>query len=208
MTSPLSSPRPIRAFSLVEMLVVLAIIAIVSALVVPAVNGIGGAFTMTTTGQTVLDQLVSARQLALSRNRNAEVRFYKSAPEIGTGDIFRGTQIWVQAQKDGVVSYQPTGRVQWIKNGFKILESETYSPLIGNDFEEGYGGTTDLPKGKSTSLYVAVRFRANGAPDAPLTPANNFLTLAGERESGDTVPANHYTVQIHPLTGRATVYRP
>lgn len=195
-----------RAFTLVEMLAVIAIIGVVSALVIPALTGLGQGSSLTTTGQSVLDQFVTARQTALSRNRNTEVRFYTSRSTLGSG--FLGTQVWCQVLKNGVVSYQPIGKFNRLRDGFKIMESNKYSPLIGPDFT-GYKNTDNLPKESgATDFYMAVRFRATGAPEASLNPTNNFITVAAERESGNSVPNNYFAAQIDPLTGRVVAYRP
>ena len=68
-----------RAFSLVELLVVVAVIAIVAGFAVPAVTTMLKGSQLTQGSQTVVDQIALARQTALSRNRSIEVRFYKFA---------------------------------------------------------------------------------------------------------------------------------
>ncbi len=195
-----------RGFSLIELLTVLAIIAILSALMLPALNSIGQGYNITTAGQTVVDQMALARQLALAKNRNAEVRFYMAKSPGGTGAVFRGLQVWSQTRKNGMLVYEPASKILWLRDGFKILESETYSPLLGTTFSSGYKGSTDLPAG--ADYYVAVRFRSSGAPEASMAFSNNFVTITQERETGDAVPKNFFTVQIDPLTGRSAVYRP
>ena len=68
-----------RAFSLVELLVVIAVIAIVAGYAVPAVTTMLKGSQLTQGSQMVVDQIALARQTALSRNRSVEVRFYKYA---------------------------------------------------------------------------------------------------------------------------------
>ena len=77
-----------RAFSLVELLVVMAVIAIVAGFAVPAVTTMLKGSQLTQGSQMVVDQIALARQTALSRNRSVEVRFYKFAdPEIPGEDV-------------------------------------------------------------------------------------------------------------------------
>ena len=65
------------AFSLVELLVVVAVIAIVVGFAVPAANNLLRGSQITQGSQQLGDQLAFARQSALSRNRSVEVRFYR-----------------------------------------------------------------------------------------------------------------------------------
>ena len=67
------------AFSLVELLVVITIIAIIAGFAVPAVTGIMRGSALTQASQLLTDQLSMGRQLALSKNRAVEVRIYKYA---------------------------------------------------------------------------------------------------------------------------------
>ena len=72
--APLSNAR---AFSLVELLVVISVIAIIAGFAVPAVTTMIRGSALAQGSQNIADQIVLARQLALSRNRSVEVRFYK-----------------------------------------------------------------------------------------------------------------------------------
>lgn len=65
------------AFSLVELLVVVAVIAIVIGFAVPAANNLLRGSQLTQGAQALGDTLAFARQMALSRNRSIEVRFYR-----------------------------------------------------------------------------------------------------------------------------------
>src|SRR5687768_11736886 len=70
-------PAASLAFSLVEMLTVLAIVGILSALIVPSFNSIVSSQRLPSASQLVVDQLNLARQAAITANRPVEVRFYK-----------------------------------------------------------------------------------------------------------------------------------
>jgi len=200
-----SGVSPHRGFSLIELLVVMVIIGIVAALSLPAVSSVSRGFNITSGGQMVVDQIGLARQTALAKNRNAEVRFYKKKGVSGSDVNVIGMQVWSQASRNGAIVYEPASRVSWLPTGVKILESDTYSPLIGTKFSSERG-FLDLPAGAES--YVAVRFRATGNPEAALNFETNFITLVSEQEQGSTRPLNYFTVQIDPLTGRTAIYRP
>ena len=71
-------PMRTRAFSLIELLVVIAIIALLTSLIVPAASSLGSSYSLTRQGQLLSDQIVLARQVATSRNRNIEVLLTQS----------------------------------------------------------------------------------------------------------------------------------
>lgn len=201
-----------RAFSLVELLTVMAIIAVLLGLVIPASTGIGQGFNVTSAGQTVADQFTLARQTALEQNRSAEIRFYYLKSSASGSQIFRGMQVWKQVSNQGTPGYLAVSRVVYLPNGFKLLQdvgSTAYSPLVNADTFASYKNTDNLPAGAAAgSYYMAVRFRGTGNPEATLTPTTNYVTVASERETGGATPKNFYTVQIDPLTGRTLGYRP
>src|SRR4051812_39238851 len=66
-----------RAFSLIELIVVMLIISTVAALTLPAFLGVGKSQAISTAGSALLDQLAGARQVAVARNRVVEMRIYK-----------------------------------------------------------------------------------------------------------------------------------
>lgn len=65
-----------RAFTLVELLMVMAVMLVIMGLVVVAFPNIGKAGNLTNGSQSFVDALNQARQYALALNRNVEVRFY------------------------------------------------------------------------------------------------------------------------------------
>ena len=67
------------AFTLVEMLVVMAIIILLTALVAPSMSGIMRGSQLSQGGQMLQDQLALLRQQALSKDRKVEVRLYRFA---------------------------------------------------------------------------------------------------------------------------------
>ncbi len=70
-----NSSRRARAFSLLEILAVVAILEILMVLVAPAIVSSLGSSNLNKAGQTIGDQIALARQEALTRNREVQIRF-------------------------------------------------------------------------------------------------------------------------------------
>ena len=226
-----------RAFSLVELLVVIAVIAIVAGFAVPAVTTMLKGSQLTQGSQAVVDQIALARQTALSKNRSMEVRFYKygdpetpgeDAQDPSTG-FFRALQVF-EISDNGVAL--PTGPVQ--RMPMNVIMSEdvlstmlkkdertrvTKANLLGSDPE-----IPGLPKGFEKSYeYVAFRFLPDGSTDlAPTGTASGtntgdswYITLINPKDAKatklgvkDGEAGNYFTLQIDPVTGSTRSYRP
>src|ERR1700722_3117876 len=68
-------PRKGAAFTLIEMLVVMSIVVLLTALLVPAFNGIGGSTSFTGTGYNIGSLLGQARAYAMANNTYVYVGF-------------------------------------------------------------------------------------------------------------------------------------
>ena len=164
------------AFSLIELLVVIAIIGLLAALLVPAIGSLGSASSLTGQGQILSDQIILARQMATSRNRDIEVRLTQVNSNWSV-------QLW-QREPAGNVTNAVGRRLAFAEN---ITFDPDRSPLITN--------------AQSTNTLL---FRPNGRLAGQLDNSNNFFTLR-PRQGNQT---NYFTLQINPVTGRVSTYRP
>lgn len=181
-----STPKTWGAFSLVELLLVIAMLGILLVLVIPAITSISSNFQVTRQGQIVADNLVLARQMATSRNRDFELRFFEtpgSEPrwsfqimEVGTGKSASRKYVFPDP----------------------VIINKALSPLVTGATSTG---TTN------GATWYAIRFRSNGRIAASLDNSNNYLTIQ-LRSAETNAPANHSTLQINPVTGRIASYRP
>lgn len=185
-----------KAFSLIELLIVIALFAILLGLAVPAMNSMRSAGAVTRAGGIVADQITLARQEAAAKSRDVEVRFLKLTRDGATN--FTGIQLWI-AQGNGTMT--PLGRLLTMPSPAGIVDSPALSPLMG--FTNGtmsYSG--------STMDYKGFRIRSNGAPERTLTVSNNFLTVQALRPGSTDLADNFFAVRINPLTGGVTTHRP
>jgi uncharacterized protein (TIGR02596 family) len=196
--------RVVRGFSLVEILVVLAIAGILAAIGFAAFSGIGKGNNLNMAEQMMQGHLNLARQTALTQNRPVEVRLY-SLPEDGGGASYRAIGMML-LEDDGTP--RPVERV-------KTFPSQV---IASNDpsFTNWPAGTAssqanEVP-GQGTLDYLVLQFRPNGATStAPTGDEPGWtITLLNPRDpaAAGGLPANYVTLQISPQTGIVRSFRP
>lgn len=202
-----------NAFSLLELLVVVAVILVLASLAVPAFNSIGRASSLTAGTQAMVGALEQARQLAISRNRPVEVRLYKMAeygqPGTASPVIYRALQLFViDSGPNGTIVTNSISRMTKLSSPVIISTNTETSSLM--DLQEN-----PAPPGMKISeagenyRYRSFRFRPEGGTDLNVS-SNWFLTIHGQNDKieGDGMPANFVTIQVDPQTGRTRVFRP
>jgi uncharacterized protein (TIGR02596 family) len=195
--------RKSQAFSLVEMLAVIAIIGVLAALIVPAVKGLMTASQLAQGTDFVMGQLKYAKQVALSENKVIEVRFYKYSDMPGTAANMRALQLW-RNNPDGTRT--PLDRMYRLP-GHVIVSSIPEFTTVGADLSPTPSETlTQLPSGYQ---FKAFQFRPDGS--TTLAAGSNFLTLVNENDvvkKPTQIPSNFSTIQIEVLTGAVSLFRP
>lgn len=187
------------AFSLLELLVVIGMMALLLALIVPAFSSVGRANQLTAATQTVLDQLNRARQEALSRNRSVQFQII-SASRDGSSNAWRAIRYVILNESGAAGSNAITNRVAWLPQSIIISPSSTLSVIP-------VAGTTtnvSLP-GNRTGTATYFTFRPDGTTD--ITDPAVHWTLVDEKIAGDP-PPNFSTIQVDTRTGRPRLFRP
>lgn len=189
-----------RAFSLIELLTVVMIMVVLAVLAVPALSSMIRGSALSRGGQVVGDMLSVARQEAVTRNRDVEVRFYHLTNEGVKG--WRAMQLWTLEQTANGPTTNTSSRVTLLPDGVVIATNNSLSPLVSDSPNQG---TVTLSAYGSTP-YRSFRFRPNGATEIAVS-GSNFLTLVPISDTA-AQPANFYTLQVDSLTGKAKVIRP
>lgn len=193
-------PPATSAFSLVELLVVIAIGIVLAGMATLGLNQMLQSSRLEQAGQIVMDEFHLARQLAVSRNGNVEIRFIETARNGVTA--FQCIQSG-QTGDDG--NFIPASRLTCLPEGIIFSARTELSSLIG-----------DLPKKEHTSpgsRYTAFVIRPSGfiepQPEIGLT-APWFVTILPEKDGEKNTErlTDFVTVQIDPWTSRPTMYRP
>ena len=204
-----------NAFSLVEMLAVIAVIGLIAATTAPTLFSTMKANRISAAGEDIVNRISLAQQMAVSRNHEIELRFYRFAdPENPTSlDHYRATLIAQPApdpDAPGTVETIVLSDMNYLRNGIVVANEALLSPIFA---EAGRADTTDADKRitGAAAKYKTIRFFPDGTSDLPLVTNMSYLTVVEERDlAGATggVPKNFFAVQIDHYTSRSTTYRP
>lgn len=191
------------AFSLIEMLAVIAIIGILVALAVPAVSTLLESSKLNAAVNQVVDQIALARQTALAQSRRVEVRFYKLTTSGEPVAAFRGIRSCVISDTGGP---NPISPVRELPPPIIISENSGQNSVFRHA-PVSYEGTEDLPKAAGTP-YFKFSFLPNGRTDFAAGD-NPFLTIFSSRAAtGSSLPPNYAVLQIDAMTGNVRIFRP
>lgn len=175
-----------RAFSLIELLVVITIVIIFLVLVVPSWNHISNSMSLSQAADRLSEGISLARWDAMTKGRESRILFSR---EDGKLSSFRVLEVLQLA--DGTWSTNALTRTIRLPDSVAI--SDSGSPILTlSGIGEGFV------------------FRVNGRPyslaGAPLT-TNSYLTLQPKNFSGST-PKNFIILQVNPVTGQIQSYQP
>lgn len=200
------------AFSLVELLIVVGIIALIASMAMGGLNNVLRASKVTTTAQVMADQINLARQIATARNLPVEVRIY-SLPYFdmtnGGAFLYRGMQLFVQGSN--AVSSRVLFADRIVARETSMLgNGTTYTPfnLISTNwgpFKQGQYGYQ--------SFYISPNGRATSGGSNTISNYNNWFIIQNWEQNARCngsapMPKNYALVLVNPITSKANVLRP
>lgn len=201
-----------RAFTLIEMLLVITIVAVLMTLAIPVTNSVLKSNQITTATQMVVDQLTLARQTALANNRVVEVRFYEfeNAESVSDGPSIGAIQTLIFDETN--TTSKPLGEITYIPDGATLSKEATLSTVLDSSRERKDWPENDpqlsLPRSIGTNYKTySLRFRPDGSTDLGGSTTGWFITIHSSNDAR-TPPPNYATVQIDPFNGALRLYRP
>jgi uncharacterized protein (TIGR02596 family) len=158
-----------RAFSLMELIVVIAIIAIIAAFTVPQAGQILKGSTLTQGSTILVDQIRLAREYALTKNSKVEVRFYQFADPETPGEVvtnpstgqFRAMQVFQVVNVTGGGTNSGENTIQ----GERVLPLDKVQMLPQGVIMELYApNTTSYGAAYSTLLTCSQIYQGSAEP--------------------------------------------
>jgi len=198
---PYRHPRASLAFSLIELLAVISIMALITTVVSGALGTVSQSTHLTTAAQMVSSHLNQTRTFALSRNGITELRIFTGADTASPVRL----QI-ILTKNDG--SVEVLSRTRILPEGITIASTTQHSGFLNLPPQTVPG---DQPL--AGSFYRSIRFGPRGEPrdatGAALAASNNFFTLVAARDYRDGIlPANWISLRIDDRTGAISHFQP
>ncbi len=223
------SPSRRRGFTLVEVLIVIALIAMLLFLTVPGLKDVISGSKITAAADQIVGDLNLARQTALKDSVTVEVRFYKySDPSARNEQRFGAYQCFRLVQDLNKPSDYTSKRilrpifekVKTIPQGVVLVESEQWSPLLTDETmskENNRERVRGLIPGQrdTEAEYLSFVISPEGETSLDRTGAKQwYLTLVNEGEYQKAPnptalrPDNFIMLQVDPFTANVRRYQP
>lgn len=224
-----SHPR-LQAFTLVEVLVVLAIISIIMFFAVPDMGAIIKGSKLTQAGDELKFILGEAQQTAVKENLTVEVRFFQyKLPEVPpemVANMYTAYQIF-RLLPDSEKAQDPTAKrilapineVKKLPSGVVIPYSDTWSSLLVDPTITG--GTQEIPGLVPTEKLTSASFRSfqinpDGTTNLDTSGKTawyislvNYTDLEKAGGSVESIaPDNYICLQVDPFSGGTRWYQP
>ena len=220
-----SAFRPLRqlsAFSLVELLIVIAIITIMASLMGPTLNSALRGTALTQGTDKVIGVLSLAHQTALTKAQTVEVRFYSYVDPETPGDTGQGHAIQALSIDD-LGTATPLMKAQSLPQTV-VMTTNVFNSQSGNNSQSAstlLGLTNSLstnsisiPRVGTNYTYAGFQFYRSGATSlANLSQGTNWgVTMVNAADllgaKGSKLPLNYTTVVVDPFNGSLKTYRP
>jgi len=193
-----------QAFTLIEILVVIAIMAVLLSIVAPILNSTMDAGLVTQAATIVANEFTIGHLKAIAENRPITLRFIRK----DAASSFDRMQLIVT---DAQGNTSAVDRVTPLPQGTAIAKSATLSTFLDTSVVSENNATNadpPVPGFGKAYRYIQFSFRPRGSLDLDITKQwfATVVFLRDDKPSG--VPANFVTLQLDPVNGGLCTYRP
>jgi prepilin-type N-terminal cleavage/methylation domain-containing protein len=201
-----------KAFTLIELLTVMAIIGVLTAITVPALSSIGKAASTNQTINEISFVLDRARAYAMANDTYVWVGF---AQNDNTQKLTVGAVAGLTGQVSDLNSnttYLPIDKLQtfnWVSltavNGLSGMASD------GDEISTSQVGTFSQTGGSGTTTFTTLlQFDPQGAATIDKSPGSSHYIQIGLRpvRAGNVTDPNVAVLQVAALTGDVQIFRP
>ena len=197
------------AFSLIELLVVVAVIGLLAALVAPATQSIIVGNAITRAADQLAGSLNLARQTAITKNRKVEVRFYELPALAVGGNAFCAFQLFEFEESGRGIPISP---VLKLPSTAIISKDVQLSTLLDGSRSKSWSAVEVQPSlpGVGTDYDCRfVGFRPDGSTDLPIDKKWH-LTVVSANSSGTAArpPTNFGCIWVEPSNAAVRILRP
>lgn len=224
--------RPTAGFTLVEVLVVLALISMLMFFTVPGLRDVMKGSKLTQTSDQILQDLSIARQTAIKDNTAVEVRFYQFPDPDGVSGqngepmTFGAYQIFKLKQDAERPTQYSAPRIpiailpqiRRIPQGTALIDSPKWSPLLSNpNMVKKQETVLGLVAGQrdTQAQYVSFIISPDGETSLDKSGAQQwFITIVSDEEirkagqPDNMQPSNFIMMQVDPFTANMRIYQP
>lgn len=199
-----------RAFTLVELLSTIAVMATLMAITGPAMTSLMDSSNLSNGGQMLADQFGLARQIASAKNRPIEVRIIEMSGSPSSAP--NAFQLWMEDPATG--NTVPISKLAAMPPNTVVgLDQTEVSPALERlPHTELVAGSDEANAMPGASAYYSLQIAPGGtvSPAVPVSEMNEFyLTVVTANSATSTsLPSNYVTVQVNPTTGTPLLYRP
>ena len=197
-----SGLKTFSAFSLIELLVVVAIIGLLMTAAVPALNSVLENGRLTQAAAMLVNQFTLARQKASAENKNITLRFIRK----DTSSPYDRIQL---VTLDSASNATPVTRLTTLPMQTAIASDPALTSLMSlTESTASSARDPSIPELGTSYRFIQCTFRPRGSLDLNIQ-SNWFATVVLQRNaSKTTAPANFATIQVDPVNGGLQVYRP
>jgi len=220
-------------FTLVELLAVIAIVVIILAAAGAALMPSNRSMDLGSASLQIKGLLDQGRQLALSRNKYVQVRFYAKTTEptyYSAIGLFMADSPYYSNNTSDYTTWSTKGAITsaapiYYLPASMILPTTNNATIflidLANDTSFPRAVANDTIKGQTDKYnWVSFYYMPNGATDfqtltlggnpAPYNPSNAYFTLVMRSDfiGNNKIPPNFFAFFLPPTTGRPVILRP